>query len=292
MNEFNSQFKNVQNIKLTESEKDLMRMNLRNIINSTKIESPYEFPSMFMKPVFSVFAAIVLVVIGGTGVSFSAANALPGDFLYGIKVHVNEEVAGVLISSPEQKLIWQEERVQKRILEIHTLAKAGSLTKEKSELAVMTLDNHISDLNKNAAELATSNPDIVKAVAATIDKETDSVSAEITAGAEISVQNEEIKNNQNTDKLADKVSENETDKIAAKSVEPSTASNLNTEEMPSTFSTILEDTISDSSIETPVTLLKTKISKEKEHLESLTTDNSTEVKSETSTTNIVEPIIQ
>jgi hypothetical protein len=287
MNEFNSQFKNAQNIKLTQNEKDLMRMNLINIINNTKIESPYEFPSLFMKPMFSVFAAVLLVVIGGTGVSYSAANALPGDFLYGIKVHVNEEVAGVLISSPEQKLVWQEERVQKRILEIHTLAKAGSLTKEKSDIAVMTLDNHLDDLNKNAAELATSNPDIVKAIAATIDKETDNVSSDVTAGAEIYVQNEEVKNSQNSDKST----EDQTDKIAPKEIDTNTMSNLKIEETPSTFSAIQESNTADSSIETPVTLLKTKISKEKEHLESLTTDDG-EVKSETSVTNTVEPIIQ
>jgi hypothetical protein len=275
MKEFYSQFQNMQNMKLTESEKNLMRANLVSKMSQTPVKSPYIFSTYFMNPMFSVLAAFIFIIIGGAGVSFSAANALPGDFLYGIKVHVNEEVAGVLISSPKQKLIWQEERVQKRISEIHTLAKAGDLTKEKTDLAVKALDTNIADLNKNASELATANPEIVMAIAASIDKDTEKINAEIEAGAKISMEKDATKEDTSKKEKATIKEEpavllNTETATSTEAINASTLSNIELKTV---------DTLKDEvKVETPVSLLKTKISKEKEHLESLTT--TTTVKSD------------
>ncbi len=279
-------------MKLTESEKNLMRANLVSKMSQTKIKSPYIFSTYFMNPMFSVLTAFIFVIIGGAGVSFSAANALPGDFLYGVKVHVNEEVAGVLISSPKQKLIWQEERVQKRISEIHTLAKAGDLTKEKSELAVKTLDTNIADLNKNASELATASPEIVKAIAASIDKDTDKLNADIEAGAKISMEKEVVKD-ESTKKDITPTKDEPKVMIPTENATSTEVSNITTFskiELPATDA-LKEEIKTETKVETPVSLLKTKISKEKEHLESLTTTQAS-VKSEEPVSTTLKTIIQ
>lgn len=289
MKEFYSQFQNMQNMKLTESEKNLMRANLVSKMSQTNIKSPYSFSSYFLNPMFSVITAFVFVIIGGAGVSFSAANALPGDFLYNIKVHVNEEVAGVLISSPKQKLIWQEERVQKRISEIHTLAKAGNLTKEKSELAVKALDTNLADLNKNAIELATTNPEIVKAVAASIDKDTDKINADIEAGAQISMEKEITKVDVALPKTIDDTNAIlKTDNATGTEVSDITKVDFSTIE--STEKSKTEAKI-EVKVENPVSQLKTKISKEKERLESLTTIQTT-VKSDEPVSTTLDTLIQ
>lgn len=276
-------------MKLTESEKNLMRANLVSKMSQTNIKSPYSFSSYFLNPMFSVITAFVFVIIGGAGVSFSAANALPGDFLYNIKVHVNEEVAGVLISSPKQKLIWQEERVQKRISEIHTLAKAGNLTKEKSELAVKALDTNLADLNKNAIELATTNPEIVKAVAASIDKDTDKINADIEAGAQISMEKEITKVDVALPKTIDDTNAIlKTDNATGTEVSDITKVDFSTIE--STEKSKTEAKI-EVKVENPVSQLKTKISKEKERLESLTTIQTT-VKSDEPVSTTLDTLIQ
>lgn len=292
MKEFYSQFQNMQNMKLTESEKNLMRANLVSKMSQTKIKSPYIFSTYFMNPMFSVLTAFVFVIIGGAGVSFSAANALPGDFLYGVKVHVNEEVAGVLISSPKQKLIWQEERVQKRISEIHTLAIAGDLTKEKSDLAVKALDTNIADLNKSASALATASPEIVKAIAASIDKDTDKLNADIEAGAKISMEKEVTKDESEKAKTTEEskalISNEDTSRTSEASVTTFSATDM---QITNKADILKDETKIDTKNETPVSLLKTKISKEKEHLESLTTTQ-TSVKSDEPVSATLNTLIQ
>lgn len=273
MKEFETQLKNAQNIKLTESERNLMRANIVNLMHQKSPKSPYSISSYFMNPVFSFVSAFVFIIIGGAGVSFSAADALPGDFLYKIKVNVNEEVAGVLISSPKQKLIWQEERIQKRISEIHTLAESGELTKKNNDLAVKALDTNIAELNKNATELATTNPEIVKAVAATIDNST---KVEIAP---------KLENKEATTAPAPEIT---SDKIVPETkIETVTADTEVTthKEVATPKEEVGTDQKSDEAkiiaeVQSQVSILKVKIAKEKEHLESLTTSTQSSVKSD------------
>jgi flagellar biosynthesis GTPase FlhF len=303
MKELESQFEKAKQIKLTQTEKDFMRANLVMLMSKNPVTSPYYLPSSWMKPVLSVMSALVLVIIGGAGVSISAAKALPGDFLYGIKVHVNEEVAGVLISSPEQKLIWQGERVQKRIVEIQTLAKEGELTKAKTEVAVKALDTHIDDLNKSAAELAPTNPGIVQAVAATIDKDTEKVNTEVEAGAKLSMEKEKSKESEkeSTDNKTEiesakdepstlrstEASKTEEVKLEKSSVEENKEENTKEESKKSK-----DEAENIKELETQVSILKTKIAKEKIHLESLTEAIKNTVKSDEPVSTTLTPLTQ
>ncbi len=61
-------------------------------------------------------------------VSYLAERAVPGDALYAIKVSVNEEVRGTLARTSYDKVVWETERLNRRIAEARLLASEGRLT--------------------------------------------------------------------------------------------------------------------------------------------------------------------
>lgn len=85
-------------------------------------QRPNIWGSMFLKPAF-VALSLILIVGGGTG--YAAERALPGDLLFSVKVHVNEEVNGFFAYSEEAKADWQIQRVERRLKETEKLALRG-----------------------------------------------------------------------------------------------------------------------------------------------------------------------
>ena len=82
-------------------------------------------------------AALVLVLVFGSGVSYAAENALPGDALYSIKTYVNEPSRLALASGAEAKAEIQIEFAERRIEEATILAAEGRLDENtEGELAV------------------------------------------------------------------------------------------------------------------------------------------------------------
>ena len=76
-------------------------------------------------PIFIVIAMLV-----GGGVSFAAEKALPGDVLYPVKVHVNEEVRGLASLSPEAKANWEAMLAARRLEEAEELAVKSNLSSD------------------------------------------------------------------------------------------------------------------------------------------------------------------
>lgn len=72
----------------------------------------------------------VLVVTGTFGVSRAADDALPGDFLYPVKVDVNEKVYAALLSGDQELLAWERELAERRLMEASRLAAEGRLDGE------------------------------------------------------------------------------------------------------------------------------------------------------------------
>lgn len=74
------------------------------------------------------FAAVFAVLMIGSGTSYAAENALPGDVLYPIKTVVNEGVRAAIAVSPTAQVEWQTERVSRRLSEVQVLAEKDALT--------------------------------------------------------------------------------------------------------------------------------------------------------------------
>src|SRR5438552_3912642 len=68
---------------------------------------------MFLK--FGSIAALIMLASAGT--ALGAQNALPGDVLYPVKLHVNEKLETALASSPEAKALVSADLAERRLSE-------------------------------------------------------------------------------------------------------------------------------------------------------------------------------
>lgn len=78
-----------------------------------------------------IIAIIVALMLGG-GTSFAAEGALPGDVLYPIKIHVNENVQELVAVSDEAEAKVQAKLAARRLEEAEKLAIEGRLNTEIS----------------------------------------------------------------------------------------------------------------------------------------------------------------
>jgi len=114
-----------------------------------------EFSLFFMRRSVPALAA-VLVLIGG-GTAAAAEGALPGDILYPIKVHVNEEMRATLATTPKAKADWQVSRAERRLEEAATLALSGKLDDVKRAELDTNLDAHVKIASENRIRLEDDN---------------------------------------------------------------------------------------------------------------------------------------
>jgi tetratricopeptide (TPR) repeat protein len=141
-----------KHVSLAEEDKFLMRERLVEYMEykpiryssavSRKEDYAFLFP-YFHAHHFSGALMIALLVTGSTfGVSFAAGDALPGDLLYPVKVNVNEEIKTVFISSTESRIVWEQERAGRRLVEASQLAAEGRLDSEKQETVSKLFAEH------------------------------------------------------------------------------------------------------------------------------------------------------
>ena len=88
--------------------------------------------------------------MGGT-VSFAAENTVPGDALFTVKVHVNENVRGVVAVTSKAKAEWEVRLVERRLEEVEKLAMVPNVTIEVQQVAEQNLE-HYSKRVKNRIE--------------------------------------------------------------------------------------------------------------------------------------------
>lgn len=74
---------------------------------------------------------LIALLVSGS-VSLASQGSLPGDTLYAVKVHVNENVRGALTLSEKAKANWDVELVNRRLVEAETLAADGHLDADAS----------------------------------------------------------------------------------------------------------------------------------------------------------------
>ncbi len=78
----------------------------------------------FLQGAVGVFALMLV------SVSYFAERTVPGDTLYAVKVSFNEEIRSTLARSSYEKVVWETERLNRRISEARLLASEGRLTDE------------------------------------------------------------------------------------------------------------------------------------------------------------------
>lgn len=102
-------------------------------------------------------AAFMLMLV--VGVSYAAEQAVPGDALYSIKVGVNEEFRSTMARSPYEKVVWETERLNRRISEARLLANEGRLTEEVEAQVAQAVKEHSDNARKEIANLKVTDKD-------------------------------------------------------------------------------------------------------------------------------------
>lgn len=137
--DFRKGINGLKNIRLTEAEKTRM---LERVF-SAPIKSPY------MKRV-PVFVSCLILVLSFSVATYASGASLPGDILYPMKIKVVEPMLDVVNSAPEKKIVWEGEKVTRRIVEAEKLAEKDELDDERLE----ELERRIEKSSTAFAEVA------------------------------------------------------------------------------------------------------------------------------------------
>ena len=150
-------------VQLSHTEKEEMRRALRFYVAENPARERPRFFHSFTYMSFRPFAAaLVLILIIGTGTSYAAQSALPGDVLYPIKTNINEAVEGAFSTSAASQAQWNATLATRRLEEAETLASEGRLSPvAQSEIETQfsahaaDFDNAVATLKKTPEDIAT-----------------------------------------------------------------------------------------------------------------------------------------
>ena len=176
----NNLIENLQRVRMTEDEKSEVLMRAWSSIE--KIEAAHEITartsrivevghqkasvsttfqtawySYFMEKKFvpALSFAILLLATGGT--SLAAESALPGDFLYKVKLGLNEQVRGLTAVTPEAKAKFALEVTDRRLKEVALLSSKGLLNAETSFIIQSELLKQAGQIKNQVASLVSTN---------------------------------------------------------------------------------------------------------------------------------------
>lgn len=136
-------FRLARDVRLAPREHEAVYDHIHNEMQRTTVEVGYKrrwwhvlLPPLRILPVLASMLGVFAVV--GTGISYAAETALPGELLYPMKVHVNEPLWAVATLSSEGKVRWRTRRAERRLEEAEALAVRSRL---KTEVRVALATN-------------------------------------------------------------------------------------------------------------------------------------------------------
>lgn len=156
-NDLHSPFKDLSShIKLSASEKDFRREQLRAFMNVSEKRAPIVSP--FFNYLRYSFVGLLVFLVSGTGVSFAAEGALPGDLLYPIKLNVTEPLIGTFAITSKDRAEYEADLADKRLVELALASSQQDVSPEDAGGALQSFSEHLSQAHK---EIATVREDSV-----------------------------------------------------------------------------------------------------------------------------------
>ncbi len=157
MNDFKKNFIQIRHdLSLTDGERAHMRSVLEaaampsaSVIGG--VPSPLYFFTGPMR--FAGAFALLLVVITG-GSSALADEALPGDALYSVKIHLNENVERTLARNTVAKASVDIKHAEERLTEVELLAASGKADEALTKVAAENMEEKVAAASSAAQELA------------------------------------------------------------------------------------------------------------------------------------------
>lgn len=153
------QFKqDATSVSLEASQKQTSREEIVQFMKQHPIDSATGtslWQTLFAPKRLGLVAALTLLVIVSTGgITYAAEHTLPGDVLYPVKLHVNEEVKAMVSLTPEARASWETRRTERRLEEAATLASTGKLTTTTQATIAKLVTRHATRVRNAAATLA------------------------------------------------------------------------------------------------------------------------------------------
>ncbi len=148
-------------LRLTPEEKTAMRASIFGVVSpmAPQPSSYFAFSFQFLHTRVMVPALALVLVFGGASTTAAAQGALPGDFLYPVKISVNEAIKVALATTPVAKAEVSAELAVRRVEEAEVLASRGQLTPEAGEKLAANFEVHADTAATLATELEGQDPD-------------------------------------------------------------------------------------------------------------------------------------
>jgi hypothetical protein len=126
----------------------VMRFMNTNPLPTAVVAKKVQRWSFHVRRSFVYASAFVIILIIGTGTTYAANNALPGQPLYGFKVKVLEEVKSAIVFSSEAKTEAEIDRATLRLEEVDKLALSNNLTTKAKTEAEINFKKSVDSVQK------------------------------------------------------------------------------------------------------------------------------------------------
>lgn len=147
----------IKRVSLNESERTRIQNSLIQYINLNPIQNkkPISFINnaldfLVHTPIRGNYAyALTFVFVlffSASALAYKAESALPGERLYGVKINVNETIRDSVTITPQAKVLWEVEKIDRRLEEVEKLAKEKKLDRKSSQSIEDNLDKHFEAL--------------------------------------------------------------------------------------------------------------------------------------------------
>ncbi len=163
-NKFNNLINEMKKGGMTAEEKAAIRFKITTFVGNNPIQvaqpSPYFSQFSFASLGKISLAGLLLVVLGVGGLSSASADALPGDKLYPVKIHIKEKIEESFVFSSEKKVALKQERIETRFKEIETLVKEDRATEEDVIMIAASIEIEKDELSKELDKLNEGHPEV------------------------------------------------------------------------------------------------------------------------------------
>ena len=147
--------RSARSIKLKPEEKAFIRKEILSHINGKPIISKYydSWSVVSFISIRKVTALLIIVLIFGVGTSTFAKEALPGDLLYPVKIHVNENIESILAVTEKASVEVDIKHATTRLKEAGELASKGKLTEDVNTEIKEKFAKNIDSINKQVSKI-------------------------------------------------------------------------------------------------------------------------------------------
>ncbi len=143
-------------ISLSSEKKEVIRHAIVKHSQETYINTPYFTPSPFLSSFAKGFSfAVIVLVVGGSTITYASNNTLPGDLLYTVKVNFAEPLERSLKFSQEAKMETKTKHIERRLTEAQLLIKKDIHTTDQHEELRQRIERQIKEINSNIDTLET-----------------------------------------------------------------------------------------------------------------------------------------